>query len=138
LYVGYRSSSVVVRFRLDADGRVVRPDVAELVAVFGASDGAGRPGAGLAALAFDGAGELYASCAEEGRIWRVGVPDPSRPFFAGRATGRAPFVDLRVRAGPTIRPDGLAFDERGRLLVRATSNDSKAAPGEIYRVTLLR
>ncbi|MFG0318225.1 MAG: hypothetical protein ACF8XB_13200 [Planctomycetota bacterium JB042] len=144
LYVGYRTSSVVVRFVLDAADAVVRPPVGELIAVFEPWDPARNRSAGLVDLAFDSKGALFASCASEGRIWRIGVPDPTRPFYGDdqgeRPTSAPPYLDLRERIGAGAVGGKLLFDAEDRLHVRvddAAAGDGEVAVG-VYRAVPVR
>ncbi len=144
LYVAYRTSSVVVRFALDAAGDVVRPPVGELIAVFEPWDAERNRSAGLVDLAFDSKGALYASCATEGRVWRIGVPDPARPFYGDdrseRPTSAPPYLDLRQRIGAGATGGKLLFDAEDRLHVRvdgaAVRDDARV--GGVYRAVPVR
>lgn len=80
LYLGYRTSSLVLRFPIDRRGDLLRPVVGELIAVFSPWDVEAGKSADLVDIAFDPEGRLYVSCAQRGRVWCVGAPDPSRPF----------------------------------------------------------
>lgn len=123
LYVGFRTTSQVIRLRLDARGDLVRPHVAELVARF-------APGDDLIDLAFDPAGALHVVTSRTGRVWRVGPPDPARPFEPG---AKPPLVDLRALTGdPEARCGNITFDRRGRLYVCGGSYEGR---GAIFRVT---
>lgn len=127
LYVGFRTTSQVIRLRLDARGDLVRPLRAELIARFAPWDGATSDD--LVDLAFDPAGGLHVATARTGRVWRVGVPDPARVFDAGAA---APLVDLRALTGHAqARCGNIAFDGRGRLYVCGGAYEGR---GVIYRV----
>ncbi|MCZ6598370.1 MAG: hypothetical protein O7B99_12080, partial [Planctomycetota bacterium] len=80
LYVGYRTSSTVFRFPLENDGSLVEPKIGELIAVFEPWSPEENRSANLIDLTFDSKGRLFVSCAQEGRIWNVGVPDPESVF----------------------------------------------------------
>jgi hypothetical protein len=140
LYVGYRTSSVVVRFLLEPSGELVQPPVGELVAVFEPWDPEERRSANLIDMAFDSKGELFVSCSKEGRIWRVGVPDPARPFFGNdrsdRPTTAPPYADMTALLGKRTPTGNLAFDDGDRLYVCAGSydTDSERIAGSIYRL----
>lgn len=139
LYVGYRTSSVVVRLAIDARGDLIRPAVAELIAVFEPWSAENRRSANLIDLAFDSTGALYASCARQGRIWKVGIPDPDQPFYGDdqseRATSAEPYLDLRQLTGKKTSCGNLAFDASDRLYLCSGNydTDSRLLAGVIYR-----
>lgn len=139
LYLGYRTSSVVVRFPIDDAGGLVTPAVGELVAVFEPWDAERGRSANLIDLAFNSRGELFVSCATEGRVWRVGRPDPERPFYGDdsgeRATTAPPFVDMAAMTGRRTNVGNLVFDDRDRLYLCAGNydTDSDKIAGVVYR-----
>lgn len=140
LYLGYRTSSVVVRVPLTPRGDLVRPVVAELVAVFEPWDPVRRRSANLIDLAFDRAGALYVSCAKEGRIWKIDDPDPRRPFYgndrSGRPTTAPPWVDLRRVTGRPTACGNLLVDPEDRVYVCVGNYDrDRELAGAIYRCT---
>lgn len=140
LYVGYRTSSVVVRYRLEPSGDLARPVRGELIAVFEPWNAEKKRTANLIDIAFNSRGELFVSCSREGRIWKVGRPDPRRPFFgddqADRPTTAPPYADLRELTGKKTSCGNIRFDDRDRLYVCAGSYDtaSDRIAGVIYRV----
>jgi len=138
LYVGFRTSSIVLRFALDETGDLARPAVGELIAVFDPY----RPGAksaNLVDLAFDRSGALHASCATAGVVWRIGRPDPARVFngmLAGEhASANRPYVSLAELCGtPKASTGNILFDEQDRLYVCSGNYDSGTdLAGVIYR-----
>lgn len=133
LYVGFRTTSQVVRLPLDARGDLVRPVVGELIARFAPWDPVRRQSDDLMDLALAPDGDLVVATARTGRLWRV-RPDPARPFDAA---GQTPWVDLRALTGdPAARCGNVAFDARGRLYVCSGSYQaSDGAAGVVYRVT---
>lgn len=140
LYLGYRTSSVIVRVPVTPDGDLIRPVVAELIAVFEPWDPVRRRSANLIDLAFDGSGALYVSCAKEGRIWKIGVPDPERPFYgndrSARPTTAPPWVDLRRVTGRPTACGNLLVDPRDRVYVCVGNYDrDPQLAGAIYRCT---
>ncbi len=140
LYVGYRTSSVVVRYRLDDAGELVRPVVGELIAVFEPWNAETKRSANVIDLAFNPAGELFVSCSKVGRIWKVGRPDPAAPFYGDdqseRPTSAPPYVDLATLTGKKTSCGNILFDDLGRLYLCAGSydTDSDKIAGVIYRV----
>ena len=144
LYVGYRTSSVVVRFPIDAEGNLIRSDQSalyrgELIAVFNPWNADLGSSANLIDLRFNSSGELFISCAEEGRVWNIGLPDPERPFDgvdrAANPTANDPFLDLRVLTdNPKARVGNISFDDQDRLYVCSGNYDSGTKiAGVIYR-----
>ncbi|MHC5071575.1 MAG: hypothetical protein ACYTGO_13920 [Planctomycetota bacterium] len=139
MYLGYRTSSVVLRFRIHDDGSVVQPAVGELIAVFEPWDRERKRSANLIDIAFNTRGELFVSCAKEGRIWKVGKPDPERPFYgndkAARPTTAPPYVDLRKFTGRKTGCGNILFDARDRLYICVGNYDSGTKlAGAVYRV----
>lgn len=130
LYVGFRTTSQVIRLRLDAAGDVVRPIAAELVAQFAPRDATSGRSDDLVDLAFGPDGTLYVATARLGRVWRVGRPEPARPFVARE---RAPWLDLRALTGDASATCGnITVDARGRVYVCAGGYDGG---GVVYRVS---
>ncbi|MEX1025202.1 MAG: hypothetical protein WD226_09010 [Planctomycetota bacterium] len=140
LYVGYRTSSVVVRFPLAPNGDLVQPLAAQLVAVFEPWDSEKQRSANLIDLAFDSRGELFVSCSRPGTIWKVGKPDPERPFYGDsrgeRPLKAPPYADLTLLTGKPTSCGNLHFDARDRLYLCAGSYDTESdrIAGVIYRV----
>ena len=153
LYVGYRTSSVVVRFPLTEDGDLVRTSAlqikrgvlprGELIAVFNPWDQEHKYSANLIDIRFNSRGELFVSCAEMGRVWNVGIPDPEHPFDgvdrAAVPTENRPFLDLRVLTdNPHARVGNIAFDAQDGLFVCSGNYDSGTEiAGVIYRASSL-
>lgn len=135
LYLGYRTSSVIVRFRLDSSGDPVRPIRAQLVARFDPYDPATRRSANLTDMAFGPDGDLYVISAQPSRVYRF-RPDPTR-VFDGR-TGRAgAWADMAaLTANPRMKSENVLVDDAGRVFV--TSGDAYAyqagGGGTVYRI----
>ena len=127
LYVGFRTSSFVVRFPLETNGDVKQPLVGEAVAQFEPYDADKRHSADLMDLAFNSKGELFVACASSGRVWKIGVPDPDR-VFDGRddlGTKNQPFVDLRALTdNPKAKCGNIVFDEQDHLYICSGNYDS--------------
>jgi len=141
LYVGFRTSSFILRFPVEADGRLKMPLIGELIAVFEPWDQATGRSANLIDLAFNSSGELFASCASEGRIWNLGIPDPDSVFdgvdTGAHPTSNRPFVDLAAVTGnPRARCGNIVFDDQDRLYLCSGNYDSGTPiAGVIYRVS---
>lgn len=136
LYVGYRTSSVIVRIPLDDDLEPVEPVTAELVARFDPYDPETGRSANVTDIGFDPRGRLYAVSAKPARIYRF-TPDPERVFDA-RDGGEEPWADLAAITGnPAMKSENLLYHD-GYLYV--TSGDGYAyqqgAEGTVYRVRI--
>ncbi|MFQ5748728.1 MAG: hypothetical protein ACE5H3_04635 [Planctomycetota bacterium] len=136
LYVGFRTTSQVVRFPIDERGDLVRPILGELVARFDPWDPATKHSADLMDIAFNPRGELFVSTARTGRIWKVGIPDPRRIFDGTTGTSEQPYLDLRKSSGNRRSKCGnIAFDDAGNLYLCSGNYDSGTnLAGVIYRV----
>jgi len=138
LYVGYRTSSIVLRFDVDERG-LPRKETAALCAVFEPWDPETKRSANLIDMDFDSRGRLYVACAKSGRIWCIGVPDPSRPFYGNdrgtRKPSAPPFLDLAVLTGKKTSCANICFDPEDRLYICAGNYDTASAKiaGVIYR-----
>jgi hypothetical protein len=140
LYVGYRTSSIVLRFAIDDRGDLVAPAIGELVAVFEPWDPEGKRSADLIDIAFNSKGELFVSCAKRARIWNTGVPDPTAPFLgddrSGRSTTAPPWIDAAELTGSKAGVGNLLFDDRDRLYFCVGNYDhGKTLAGAVYRAT---
>ncbi|MHC4430060.1 MAG: hypothetical protein ACYS0D_15885, partial [Planctomycetota bacterium] len=136
LYVGYRTSSVVVRLRLDEEFMPVEPVRVQLLARFGPFDPATNRSANITDMSFDEQGRLYVLSATPARIFRF-RPDPGRVFDA-RDGGRAPWLDLaRSTGNPAMKSENILC-EGGWLYV--TSGDGydrrRGTQGTVYRLRL--
>lgn len=141
LYIGYRTTSAIVRYRLDEDHRVVEPR-GELVAVFEPWSPERRRSANVIDIAFNSKGELYVSCAGQGRIWKIGKPSAERPFYgddqSGRATSAKPLIDLAKHRGKKAACGNLLFDDLDRLYVCVGNYDAdRRIAGAVYRAVEL-
>lgn len=136
LYVGYRTSSVILRFPIDSDGMPVQPIEAELVARFRPYDPATGRSAELTDMDFDATGRLHVVCAKPAAVHRF-TPDPRRVYDA-TADGAVPWLDLAGRTGNArMKCENILVDGTGCIFV--TSGDGHdfqhGAHGTIYRIT---
>jgi hypothetical protein len=136
LYVGYRTTSEIIRIGLDEAGIPVQPIVAQLVAQFDPFDPVTLTSANLTDLDFDEAGRLYVVSAQPARIFRFS-PDPDRVFDA-RAGREAPWADLAsITGNPRMKSENVLWHE-GWLYV--TSGDGydyqEGADGTVYRIRI--
>lgn len=142
IYVSYRTTSIVVRYPIASSGALVRPIVGELVAVFEPWSSETSRSANIVDLAFNSRAELFVSCAQEGRVWNVGVPDPSNVYDGvdqgATPTGNLPFLDLRrITGNPKAKVGNITFDPQDRLYVCSGNYDSGTSlAGVIYRALL--
>jgi hypothetical protein len=141
LYVASRTSSIVIRFPIDARGNPVRPIVAELIAEFEPYSTEKKRSADLWEMIASDDGELFLTTSREGMLWRL-RPDPSVPFDGNSArkespTPNRPWIDIKAvtgnkRAGIsniTFGPDGslyfcMTMPEEGRELAGAVMRAS--------------
>ena len=136
LYIGYRTSSAIVRIPLDADGLPKQPIVGEMLAQFDPYDPKTRKSANLTDMVFGPDASLYVVSAQPARIYRF-IPDPNH-VFDGR-TGQSPaWADMSVlTSNPKMKSENVLVDARGRVYV--TSGDAydfqNGAGGVVYRVT---
>jgi len=140
LYVGYRTSSIILRFAVTDDGELVQPIVGELVAVFEPWDSERGRSGNLIDIAFNSRGELHAALANHGRIWNIGRPDPESVFdgvdVGDNPTTNVPYVDLPALTGnPRSRCGNITFDEDDALYLCSGNYDSGTElAGVVYRV----
>ncbi|MGE3164650.1 MAG: hypothetical protein AB7O52_07080 [Planctomycetota bacterium] len=136
LYVGFRTTSDIVRFRLLASGDLAEPLVGERVAQFEPYDPATGKSADLMDMAFNSRGELFVSIARHGQIWNIGRPDPDRVFRPGSGT---PYVDLQgLTDNPDAKSGNIEFDREDRLYICCGNDDvgpDARIAGVIYRAT---
>jgi len=134
LYLGARTSSVIVRFRLNDDFTPRQPLVAQRVARLDPYDPKTMRSANLTDMDFDEQGRLYVVSAKPSRVYRF-TPDPDDVFDA--RDGRAqPWADIAAATGnKSMKSENVLYHD-GWLYV--TSGDGYAwqngAAGTIYRV----
>ena len=134
LYIGYRTSSVILRVPVDKDMHVVEPIAAELVARFDPYESGTRASANITDMDFDEKGRLYVISAEPSRVFRF-TPDPARVFDA-RDGRKEAWADLAGRTdNPKMKSENVLYSG-GWLYV--TSGDGygyqQGAEGTVYRV----
>jgi hypothetical protein len=141
LYLGFRTSSQVVRLALTEDGSLAEPVVGDLLALFDPYDPEAGVSADLMDMAFNSDDELFVVTAASGRIWNLGAPDGTTLFDGRAGTTEQPYADLRALTGNNrTRCGNIAFDDLDGLYVCSGNYDDGAyseAPktaGVIYRV----
>jgi hypothetical protein len=135
LYVGYRTSSVIVRFPLDEQGYPKWPIEAELIARFDPYDPKTRKSANLTDMAFGPDGDLYVISAQPSRVYRL-RPD-SRNVFDGRMGKSSPWADMAELTGnPKMKSENVLVDDSGNVYV--TSGDAydfqQGSGGTVYKI----
>jgi hypothetical protein len=136
LYLATRTSSHVVRLRLDDALLPVQPLQVELIARYDAYDPATKKSANLTDMTVDREGNVYLVSAKPSRIYRF-TPDPKKVHDA-RDGKQAPYVDLAALTGnPKMKSENALVDDQGRIYV--TSGDAYdyqgGAGGVVWRVT---
>lgn len=137
LYVATRTSSHIVRLKLDDEGLPVTPLVVELVALFDPWTRESSKSADITDMAFDSKGRLYVVSAEPARVYRF-APDPDRIYDA-RGGRQQPWLDFAAATNnPAMKSENVLISEDDVLYL--TSGDGYAyqagAAGVVYRVKL--
>lgn len=145
LYVGYRTSSIVVRVPLTDNGDIMRGDDgrvrADLIAVFEPWDAQRSRSGNLYDIDMSDDGELFVSMGTAGRIWRI-TPDPDRPFYGNdqteRPTTTPPMLDMTERAGRKTGCNNICVGDDGYLYISSRNNDTGEGRihGTIYRAKI--
>lgn len=133
LYLGTRTSSHIVRFRVADDGTPILPIVVELVARFDAYDATTKTSADLTDMSIGPNGFVYVISAKPSRVFRF-KPDPANVFDA-RGGREKPWADLAsLTANPKMKSENVLVDDAGRVFVTAGdayAPDAKLA-GTVY------
>ena len=134
LYMGYRTSSVIVRLQLDKAFIPIEPIQAELLARFDPYNSKTGKSANITDIEFDPKGRLYVVSARPSRIYRF-TPNPDA-VFDGRTGHSKPWADMAVLTGSQkMKSENLLF-YNGHIYV--TSGDGygfqNGALGTVYRV----
>jgi hypothetical protein len=136
LYLATRTSSQVLRIKLDAAMLPAKPLKAELLARFDAYDPATKKSSNLTDMTIDRQGRVYLVSAKPASIYRF-TPDPKNIYDA-RGGKQKPLFNLADLTGnPNMKSENALVDEQGRIYV--TSGDSYScqagAGGVVWRVT---
>lgn len=136
LYIGYRTSSTIVRIKLGDDDLPVQPMVGQLIAQFDPYNETTRKSANLTDMAFGPKGDLHVISAQPSRVYRF------RPHagavYDGRTDAAPPWADLSMLTdNPRMKSENILVDDAGRVYV--TSGDAYGAQaatgGTVYRIT---
>ena len=134
LYVGYRTTSEIIRIQLNDKNVPIEPIVAHIVARFDPFDPVTLDSANLTDLDIDEAGHVYVVSAQPSRVYRF-TPSSSHVFDA-RDGRQSPWADLALITGnPTMKSENVLYHQ-GWLYV--TSGDGydyqDGAHGTVYRI----
>jgi len=137
LYVAFRTTSEIVRIRLDAEGLPQKPIRAQLIARFQPWDAEARTSANLTDIMLDSEGRLYVLSAQPARVHRF-TPDPRRVYDARDPERANAWLDMAALTdNPKMKSENILIDGSGRLYI--TSGDAydlqSGTGGVIYRVT---
>lgn len=135
LYVGFRTTSEVIRLKLLPDGTLQTPLVAELVAQFEPWNPDTGKSANLTDMDIDAQGRVYVISAEPSRVFRF-TPDPRRVFDAGHADAK-PWADLAAITGnPRMKSENVLVGPDGTVFVTAGDayGHDPGLGGVVYRV----
>lgn len=136
LYIGYRTSSVILRVRIDELGIVIKPTVGELLAVFDPWDPATKKSANITDIGLGPDGDLYVLSAKPTKIYRF---HPSPGFvFDGRTGASEPWADVAGLTGQKeMKSENILVTDLGAVYVasgNAYAYHGEGSGGVIYRV----
>lgn len=136
LYLATRTSSHVVRLKLDAALLPAKPLQVELVAYFDAYDPETKKSTNLTDMTIDTQGRVYLVSAKPSSIYRF-TPDP-KDVYDARGGKQKPFFNLAELTGnPQMKSENALVDDQGRVYV--TSGDAYSyqggAGGVVWRIT---
>jgi hypothetical protein len=136
LYLATRTSSHVVRLKLDDARLPVQPLQVELVALFDPHDPETKKSANLTDMTIDAQGNVYLVSAKPSRVYRF-HPDPKQVYDV-RGGAQPPYFDLAELTGnPQMKSENALVDPQGRVYV--TSGDAygyqAGSGGVVWRVT---
>jgi hypothetical protein len=138
LYIGYRTSSVIVRVPMTPDGDISKPVIGQTVGLFDAYDSATQKGANLTDMCFGPEGDLYVISAQPSRVYRF-TPD-NKNVFDGRTKKSTEksnvWADLAMLTNnPKMKSENIFVDNNGHVYV--TSGDAYGntpTGGTVYRI----
>lgn len=137
LYIASRTSSHVIRMKLDGNNEPVWPLEMELLARFDPWTHEDPNPANLTDMAIDSKGRIYIVSAKPSRVYRF-MPDPENIFDA--RDGKAePWMDFAaITNNPSMKSENIYIDNAGNLFV--TSGDGYdfqyGAAGTVYRTRI--
>jgi hypothetical protein len=136
MYLGYRTSSVIVRFALDQGGRPRRPLVAQRLAVLDPFDPRTGRSADLTDIDVDRWGRVYAVSALPASVHRFTPVQGS--VYDGRSGRDRPWLDLAARLGkPRLKCENLLVDGDRLFVSTGDAYDfQQGADGAVYRINI--
>jgi len=136
LYIATRTSSHVVRLKLDESFLPAKPQQLELVGRFDAYDAGTKKATNLTDMSIDSEGNLYLVSAKPSSIYRF-RPDPSSVYDARKGAKQPWFSLAQLTGNPAMKSENVLVDDQGRVYV--TSGDAYTyqggAGGVVWRVT---
>lgn len=137
LYVAYRTTSQIVRIRLDESYRPVRPIRAQLLALFDPWEAPDWSSSNITDIDLDDAGRLYVCCAKPARVYRF-APDPADVLDARNGADGAPrpWINLADAVGnPRLKSENVLYHDGWLYVTSGDAYDYQAgADGAVFRV----
>lgn len=138
LYIASRTSSQIIRMRVDAEGNPAVPHEIELVAEFQPWTLGGPRSSDITDIAFDAKGRLYVVNAMPSRVHRF-LPDPAN-IYNGAVGGERPWMDFAaITNNPRMKSENLFIDAEGNFFI--TSGDGydyqAGADGTVFRTRII-
>lgn len=136
LYIGYRTSSAIIRIAVKSDGTPYRPIRADFIAQFEPFDPETRKSANITDIAFDTRGRLHVLTAQPARVWRF-QPSPAKPYQQDDPSN-TPWIDMaQLTQNPKMKSENILLDAKDRLYITAADayNPDDKTHGSVYRVT---
>ncbi len=136
LYVGYRTSSVILRFAMDKDGEPKLPIEAEIVAKLEPFDPVTGKSANLTDITFDQQGRIYVVSAQPAKVYRF-KPNPKKVFDISTVRQEA-YLDLaQMTSNPKMKIENIMIDDTDLYVASSDGYDyQNGAFGTIYRTKI--
>jgi hypothetical protein len=136
LYLATRTSSHVVRLKLDEKLLPVKPLRVELVARFDAYDPETKKSTNMTDMGLDPDGNVYIVSAKPSSVYRF-APDPKNVYDARKGAQQPWFNLAQLTGNENMKSENVLVDAEGRVYV--TSGDAYTyqggAGGVVWRVT---
>lgn len=136
LYLATRTSSHVVRLKLDDRFLPVQPMQVELVALFDAYDPETKKSTNLTDMTIDAEGYVHLVSAKPSSVYRL-LPDPKHVYDARKGQQKPYFSLAELTGNAQMKSENALVDSQGRVYV--TSGDAydyqDGAGGVVWRVT---
>jgi hypothetical protein len=136
LYIAYRTSSAIIRIRIDERGFPITPIIAQKVAQFEPYDPVTKKSANITDIDMDDEGRMYVVLASPARVHRF-APDPHQPYD-GRTGAEEPWVHLADRLHkPKLKSENVLIHNGWAYITTGDAyNFQGGADGAIYRVKI--